>query len=544
MELREWQYINKPAANSNTASAASTSSTSFKKRFDKIIKYYGDHLPAEVDYVLVNLLTNGSLNFTENYDNGDKVQYDIFIDDFDTEDWGIKIKVNGQPTEKYFDKGWAKLLNTLGAYIELPQMGDPEYKNLLTEWVVMNNKTSSSSGYKKRFEKLIKYHIDHASSELESVTRKDIFNYSFRFSEHYNTGSQEFDRDIIVSIDRTTDTFYLSVFIDHKQTENNNRIGWENFLKLLDNFMWLPSKGTPDYDDLLTESLREWKYANPPKASQPASSTTGGYWKRFNKLIYYHVRHKGRDVDKVIRTKVSKDGFHYTEHHRGGVSGYEYDVVVNIDLATDHWTFQTSVDGKPRLGGAGDGYLELLKELRKHLNLPAEGTPDYDSLLTESLNEWKLMNPPASSSAPSTGSFESYKNRFKKLFNYATKHRHSSVDQTAIEELSEDEHTSMFHFTHHVLGGAQGFDYDLEIILAINKPQGNWYLLVYEFDGKTHDKIADLQGPDYETLLKTLSDYIEVPAVGSAEYKDLLQESINTSIADDFKLYENLWENI
>jgi hypothetical protein len=102
----------------------------------------------------------------------------------------------------------------------------------------------------------------------------------------------------------------------------------------------------------------------------------------------------------------------------------------------------------------------------------------------------------------------------------------------------------MFHFIHHVLGGVQGFDYDLEIILAINKPKGNWYLLVYEFDGKTHDKIADLQGPDYETLLKALSDYIEVPAVGSAEYKDLLQESINTSIADDFKLYENLWENI
>lgn len=400
MELREWQYINKPASNSTTASTSSnTGNKSFKKRFDKIIKYYGDHLPAEVDYVLVNLLTNGSLNFTENYDNGDKVQYDIFIDDFDTEDWGIKIKVNGQLTDKYFGKGWAKLLNTLGAYIELPQIGDPEYKNLLVEWVAMNNKTNSttSSGYKKRFEKLIKYHIDHASSELESITRKDIFNYSFRFSEHYSHAARPdgYDRDIIVSVDHATDTFYLNVFIDHKEVENNNRIGWEQFLKLLDNFMWLPSKGTPDYDDLLTESLNEWQLMNPPtqQAQASASSTTGGYWKRFNKLIYYHVTHKGRDVDKVVRTKVSKGGFHYTEHHRGGVSGYEYDVVVNIDLATNHWTFQTSVDGKPRLGGAGDGYLDLLKELRKHLNLPAEGTLDYDSLLTESLSiadEFKL----------------------------------------------------------------------------------------------------------------------------------------------------------
>lgn len=394
MELREWQYINKPASNSTTASTSSnTGNKSFKKRFDKIIKYYGDHLPAEVDYIIVNLLTHGSLNFTENYDNGDKVQYDIFIDDFDTEDWGIKIKVNGQPTEKYFDKGWAKLLNTLGAYIELPQMGDPEYKNLLTEWVAMNNK-ASSSGYKKRFEKLIKYHIDHASSELESITRKDISNWYFRLIEHYNTGSQEFDRNIIVSVDKATDTFYLNIFVDGKQVYHNDYKSYEEVLEILtDTYMFLPDAGTPEYDDLLTESLNEWKYANPPKASQPASSIAGGYWKRFNKLIYYHVTHKGRDVDKVVRTKVSKDGFHYTEHHRGGVSGYEYDVVVNIDLATDHWTFQTSVDGKPRLGGAGNGYPELLKELRKHLNLPAEGTPDYDSLLTESFSiadEFKL----------------------------------------------------------------------------------------------------------------------------------------------------------
>lgn len=542
MELREWQYINKPAGNSTTASTSSnTGNKSFKKRFDKIIKYYGDHLPAEVDYVLVNLLTNGSLNFTENYDNGDKVQYDIFIDDFDTEDWGIKIKVNGQPTEKYFDKGWAKLLNTLGAYIELPQMGDPEYKSLLTEWVAMNNK-ASSSGYKKRFEKLIKYHIDHASSELESVTTKDISNWHFRLGEHYNTGSQEFDREIAVSVDKATNTFYLNIFVDGKQVYHNDYKSYEEVLEILtDTYMFLPDEDTQEYNNLLVEwvAMKNSTASN----SQPASSITGGYWKRFNKLIYYHVTHKGRDVDKVIRTKVSKDGFHYTEHHRGGVSGYEYDVVVNIDLATDHWTFQTSVDGKPRLGGAGDGYLELLKELRKHMNLPAKGTPDYDSLLTESLNEWKLMNPPASSSAPSgTGSFESYKNRFNKLFDYATKHKHSSVAGTEIEKLSEDEHTSMFHFTHHVLGGAQGFDYDLEVILAINKPQGNWFLLVYEFDGKSHDKIVDLTGSSYSSLLIALSDYIEVPAAGSSEYKDLLQESINTSIADDFKLYENLWD--
>lgn len=265
MKLSEWKNAQ---GNKVGQVATATNNKSFKKRFDKIIQYYGQRLPAEVDYVIVNLLTPGSLNFTENYDNGDKVQYDIFIDDFDTEDWGIKIKVNGQSTEKYFDKGWSKLLNTLGAYIELPQAGDPEYTNLLTEWldssgqkvnlasVVPTETSSTSSGHKKRFEKLIKYHTDHASSELESITQKDISNWHFRLGEHFNTGSQEFDREIALSFDKATDTFYLNIFVDGKQVYHNDYKSYEEVLEtLIDNYMYLPDGGTEEYDDLLTETL-------------------------------------------------------------------------------------------------------------------------------------------------------------------------------------------------------------------------------------------------------------------------------------------------
>jgi hypothetical protein len=318
MELREWQYINKSTASSSTTSTASTSSTSFKKRFDKIIKYYGDNLPAEVDYITVNLLTPGSLNFTENYDNGDKVQYDIFIDDFATEDWGIKIKVNGQPTEKYFDKGWAKLLNTLGAYIELPQMGDPEYKNLLTEWVAMNNKTSSSSGYKKRFEKLIKYHIDHASSELERVNNKVINEYDFHLSEHYNTGSDEFNRTIIVSVNKYTDEFFLSIFVDGKEVYHNVYKSYEEVLEILTgSYMFLPDEGTQEYDDLLTESLNEWQLMNPPQPATSKNPYTRGQAYRYNRLldqitsdgIAKYKLHKITNItlDITVDTKKTKD---------------------------------------------------------------------------------------------------------------------------------------------------------------------------------------------------------------------------------------------
>lgn len=166
MELREWQYIQGSPAQAST-STFSGSNKGFKKRFDKLIKYYGQHLPAEVDYITVNLLTRGTLNFTEHLNNGDKVNYDIFLDDFDTGEWRIMYRVNNQLIDDYSGTGWEELLYTLSAgYIDLPKKGTLEYNNLLTEWVVMKNNNTSTS-YKKRFEKLIKYHIDHASSELE-----------------------------------------------------------------------------------------------------------------------------------------------------------------------------------------------------------------------------------------------------------------------------------------------------------------------------------------------------------------------------------------
>jgi hypothetical protein len=131
----------------------------------------------------------------------------------------------------------------------------------LREWQYMNKpagstaNNSSSSGYKKRFEKLIKYHIDHASSELESITKKDIKEDSFRLSEHYDNGHHEFDRDIIVSYDKVSDTFMLRIFVDGKEVDNILRKGYEDFVKAIEPYMFLPDQGTSEWDDLLTEAL-------------------------------------------------------------------------------------------------------------------------------------------------------------------------------------------------------------------------------------------------------------------------------------------------
>ena len=386
MELREWQYMNKPTGSAaSNSSSSSAGNKSFKKRFDKLIQYYGDHLPKEIDFVYVNLLTKDTLDFTENFSDGDKVRFNITINPA-TEAWTLKYYVNDVLTDTNSDTGWTELLKTLyvGYIDELPQVGTPEYNNLLTEWVAMNNKTNStsSSGYKKRFEKLIKYHIDHASSELESITTKDIKPYGFHLSEHYNDGHDEFDRDIVASANKTTGILTFGVFMDGKEVCRRECKDYEEFVKELgDSYMFLPDTGTLEHDDLLVEWVTMKN-----NSSQPASSTKGGYWERFNRLLYYHVRHKGPGVDKVIQTKVSKDGFRYTEHRRAGVSGYDYGVIVNIDPATESWTLQTYMDSMPHKGGAGDGYLELLKELRKYMKLPNEGTNEYDDLLTESIS--------------------------------------------------------------------------------------------------------------------------------------------------------------
>ena len=122
---------------------------------------------------------------------------------------------------------------------------------------VQQKQASKTSGYKKRFEKLIKYHVDHASSELERVIRKDIRNDSFLLGEHYNDGKNEFDRDIIVSVE-ADGTFYLNIFVDGKDVYRNEYESYEELLELLTgSYMYLPDEGTQDYDELLTEALTE-----------------------------------------------------------------------------------------------------------------------------------------------------------------------------------------------------------------------------------------------------------------------------------------------
>lgn len=193
----------------------------------------------------------------------------------------------------------------------------------LREWQYINKPSgsttnSTSSGYKKRFEKLIKYHIDHASSELERVNNKVINEYDFHLSEHYNTGSDEFNRTIIVSVDKYTDEFFLSIFVDGKEVYHNVYKSYEEVLEILTgSYMFLPDSGTQEYDELISESLNEWQFMNPPQSAASKNPYTRGRAFRYDRLLdqiiadgiaKYKLNKLTNDIlDITVDTKKTKD---------------------------------------------------------------------------------------------------------------------------------------------------------------------------------------------------------------------------------------------
>jgi hypothetical protein len=138
MRLQEWKDSSGKKV-STASTAASASSGSFKKRLNKLINYYGQHHPAEVDFITVNLLTGDTLDFTEYYDDRSTVRYNIYIGPA-TEAWRLKITAQGKLKDDLLGIGWPELLKTLRAYITVPVVSTPDYKDLLVEYLDKNGK--------------------------------------------------------------------------------------------------------------------------------------------------------------------------------------------------------------------------------------------------------------------------------------------------------------------------------------------------------------------------------------------------------------------
>jgi hypothetical protein len=172
---------------------------------------------------------------------------------------------------------------------------------------------------------------------------------------------------------------------------------------------------------------------------------------------------------------------------------------------------------------------ELLRALKAYFNAPYLGTPEYTSL-TEELREWKTMNPSTkgSSQSASTASSKTNKEKFKELTDYMKAHSNSSVDKAEVVRLDRND---CIYKEHWKLTTGQEFT----IILSVVFNSSSWRLKLY----LDTSLLKEIQGADWEDLLEELEKCFHVPKAGTQEYKNLCE---STSMADDFKLYENLWD--
>lgn len=256
----------------------------------------------------------------------------------------------------------------------------------LNEWNLMSQpagsttNNSSSSGYKKRFEKLIKYHIDHASSELERVTAKDIRDNYFRLSEHYNTGLSEFDRDIIVSYDKDSNTLMLRVFVDSKEVYSTLCYSYEEFIEVASAYMYLPDSFTPEYNDLLTEwvAMKNTSNSSSPPANSRSSKTNK---EKFSELVAYMQKHKDSSVIFTSVNGPNDTGFEY-EEQRAFTNGDEYNLSLEVECKSGNLFFiHLDMDGTRIATKSAVGWEDLLLKIKAHFHVPEMGSTEYQDLL-------------------------------------------------------------------------------------------------------------------------------------------------------------------
>ena len=146
------------------------------------------------------------------------------------------------------------------------------------------------------------------------------------------------------------------------------------------------------------------------------------------------------------------------------------------------------------------------------------------------LYEWKLMNTVSNSSSASTPS-KGYKNRFKKLIDYAQAHTAPTVVKTEVIELEN----YSFHYKEYF--EKNGSEWTYSTLVNTSRFDDKWAIKVF-LDGNFDSSRV---GEGYEDLIKALSFYMNTPRYGTSEYNDLLIESF-TNTAEDFKTYENMWD--
>ena len=136
----------------------------------------------------------------------------------------------------------------------------------------------------------------------------------------------------------------------------------------------------------------------------------------------------------------------------------------------------------------------------------------------------KKVTTPTKNTGNSSGNkspYGSFKNRLRKLIDYAKTHRWSKITNVEILEITDDSLKFIEHYDSEV---------DITYDIYIGALTEAWRLKIYSSVSDTPENpILDASGMEWVGLLKTIREYIMVPVVGTPDYKDLLVEYLDVN---------------
>lgn len=134
----------------------------------------------------------------------------------------------------------------------------------LYEWKQMNNTSNNNSsasnpstGYKNRLSKLADYAIAHATGSAVKSDIELLSSHALYFKEYHNLNGKECNYSVIINLSRFDSKWTIKHYLNDEYDCSRKGEGYEDLLSALAFYMNTPNYGTPEYNNLLVESLTE-----------------------------------------------------------------------------------------------------------------------------------------------------------------------------------------------------------------------------------------------------------------------------------------------
>ena len=401
---------------------------------------------------------------------------------------------------------------------------------------------TSSGGFKKRLEKLTEYIKTHKQTpEVEDIKITKLSDDTIKFTVCYKAGVEIFYE---IYVGATTEAWRLKVYDneeDEEPTEDISGMEWPKLLKLLANgYFNLPTVGTPEYKELLQEAvLKEFVDAKGNKVTLPRrvatsapkitnASTKKTTKEKFEELVAYMEKYKVPYTTKTEVLLLNDICLKYKIYRKSpGIKEYTIILALHHSKFLDSWQFTVYKNGDYLDDATGNGWEELIEALKTsefgiYATIPKRGTPVYN-FLCESVslqefvdrngNKVTLPNKTSTSSNNPAKNYPDQTDKFKKLLDKVA----AGGRKYQIKDLRD----RVLFFTTNTSNGP------VAIRILLRTIDLSYLVQVIgdtDFNCSTWKEVLKLL-----VSLGVISNYTNC-------------EALETSVADDFKLYENLWD--